>query len=201
MNGPHDGKAKDYMSNNIIFGKDPFRVDIITHWLAGHEPGNFGLFHIAFERGLSNVLDPFDIPVYLWENGVATKVNLDTFKRTPLLTLYLRKDDEEQYHMCNEPFDYQSWKSTGKIAIEPSIRAIGTDSKNNIVMDMNVPRKGDVYVDILNGRREIVHRLYAADLEPGVHQMVWDGFATPGLYTTYVKGMNWDAEREIVVYS
>ena len=141
------------MSNNIIFGKDPFRVDIIAHWLAGHEPGNFGLFHIGIERGFSNVLDPFDIPVYLWENGVATKVNLDTFKRTPLLTLYLRKDDEEQYHMCNEPFDYNSWKTTGKIAvIEPSIRAIGKDSKNNIVMDMNVPRKGDVYVDILNKR-------------------------------------------------
>ena len=56
--GPHDGKAMDFMSNNIIFGKDAFRVDIIAHWLAGHEPGNFGLFHIGIERGLSNVLDP-----------------------------------------------------------------------------------------------------------------------------------------------
>jgi len=46
-----------------------------------------------------------------------------------------------------------------------------------------------------------VHRLYSHDLDPGVHQVVWDGFATPGLYTTYVKGMGWDAEREIVIYS
>ena len=45
--GPHNGKPADYMCNNIIFGKDAFRVDIISHWLAGHEPGNFGLFHIG----------------------------------------------------------------------------------------------------------------------------------------------------------
>ena len=85
-------KAMDFMSNNIIFGKDPFRVDIITHWLAGHEPGNFGLFHIGIERGLSNVLDPNDIPVYLWKNGRAKKVKLDSLKRTPLLTYYLRRN-------------------------------------------------------------------------------------------------------------
>jgi len=203
MNGPHDGRAKDYMSNHIIFGKDPFRVDIITYWLAGHEPGNFGLFHIGIERGFSNVLDPFDIPVYLWENGEAKKVSLDIFHRTPLATLYLRKDGEDRYHMINEPFDYNAWKATGKIAVnkEPSIKALGTDSKNHIVMDMNVPQKGDVYVDILNRHGELVHRMYADDLEPGVHQVVWDGFASPGLYTTYVKGMGWDAENEMVIYT
>ena len=70
------------MSNKVIFGKDAFRVDIIAHWLAGHEPGNFGLFHIGMERGLSDVLDPFDIPIYLWEDGKATKVKLDSFERT-----------------------------------------------------------------------------------------------------------------------
>ena len=96
-----------------------FRVDIITHWLAGHEPGNFGLFHIGIERGVSNVLDPHDIPVYLWENGKAKLVKLDSLKRTPLLTYYLRRNNdgqnEEKYHMCDEPFDYSSWK-TGKIS-------------------------------------------------------------------------------------
>jgi hypothetical protein len=202
--GPHEGgRARDYMSNNVIFGRDPFRVDIIAHWLAGHEPGNFALFHIGIERGFSNVLDPFDIPVYLWENGEAQKVNLDTFKRTPLATLYLRKDDEDRYHMVNEPFDYAAWKTTGKVAVnnEPSIKAIGTDSNNRVVMDMNVPQKGDVFVDILNNRGELVHRMYADDLEPGVHQVVWDGFASPGLYTTYVKGMGWDAERQVVIYT
>ncbi|HOS73071.1 MAG TPA: DUF362 domain-containing protein [Bacteroidales bacterium] len=204
--GPHEGKAKDYMSNNIIFGTDAFRVDIILHWLAGHEPGNFGLFHIEMERGFSDVLDPFDIPVYLWENGSARKVDLDTLKRTPLLTPYLRKntrgDDEERYHMCDEPFDYEAWKSTGKIIrYEPSIKAIGTDAADKIVMDMKVPEKGDVYVEILNSDGEVVWRMYADDLEPGVHQVVWDGFSSPGLYTTYVKGMEWDAENEMVIYT
>jgi uncharacterized protein (DUF362 family) len=204
--GPHNGKAMDFMSNNIIFGKDAFRVDIITHWLAGHEPGNFGLFHIGIERGVSKVLDPFDIPVYLWENGKAKLVKLDSFKRTPLLTYYLRRNNdglnEDRYHMCDEPFNYTSWK-TGKITRNesPSIRAIGTDSSDRVVMEVSVPEKGDVYVDILNRHGELVWRLHADDLEPGKHEVVWDGFSQPGLYNMYVKGMGWDAEREMVIYT
>jgi uncharacterized protein (DUF362 family) len=204
--GPHNGKAMDFMSNNVIFGKDAFRVDIITHWLAGHEPGNFGLFHIGIERGVSNVLDPFDIPVYLWENGKARLVKLDTIKRTPLLTYYLRRNNngqnEGKYHMCDEPFNYSAWKS-GKISrIEfPSIRALGTDPNNQVVMEVSVPEKGDVYVDILNRHGEVVWRLHADDLEPGSHQVVWDGFSSPGLYNMYVKGMGWDAEREMVIFT
>jgi hypothetical protein len=205
--GPHNRRGKTYMSNQVIFGLDAFRVDIIEHWLAGHEPGNFGLFHIGIERGLSDVLDPFDIPVYLWEDGKATKVNLDSFKRTPLLTAYLRRNtygfDEDKYHMCDEPFDYTSWKTTGIIAQPdpPSIRALGTNSKEEVVMELSVPEKGDVYVDILNRHGEIVWRMEAEDLEPGKHELVWDGFSQPGLYNTYVKGMGWDAEREMVIYT
>ncbi|MDR2888117.1 MAG: DUF362 domain-containing protein [Bacteroidales bacterium] len=201
--GPHNGKAMDYMCNNTIFGIDPFRLDIIAHWLAGHEPGNFGLFHIGIERGLSDVLDPFDIPIYLWKNGKAKKIKLDKLTRTPLVTYYNQKAGEDRFHLCNEPFDYKSWKSTGKIAIndEPSIKAIGTDSENHIVMDMNVPQKGDVYVDILNSQGELVWRMHANDLEPGNHQVVWDGFCQPGMYNAYVKGMGWDAERQMVIYA
>jgi len=204
--GPHDGKAMDFMSNNVIFGKDPFRVDIITHWLAGHEPGNFGLFHIGIERGFSNVLDPFDIPVYLWKNGQAKKIKLDSLKRTPLLTYYLRRNNngmnEDKFHMCDEPFDYSAWKSGTLSRNEvPSIKALGTDSQDKIVMEVSVPEKGDVYVDILNKEGEVVWRLHADDLEPGTHQVVWDGFSQPGLYNMYVKGMGWDAEREMVIYT
>lgn len=204
--GPHNGDAMDFMSNNIIFGKDAFRVDIITHWLAGHEPGNFGLFHIGIERGLSNVLDPFDIPLYLWKDGQAKKINLNTLKRTPLLTSYLRRNNsgfnEDKFHLCNEPFDYSSWK-TGKVSKNevPSIKAIGTDSNDRVVMEVSVPEKGDIYVDILNREGELVWRLYADDIEPGMHQVVWDGFSSPGLYSMYVKGMGWDAERQMVVYT
>ena len=204
--GPHDEKAMDFMSNNVIFGKDAFRVDIITHWLAGHEPGNFGLFHIAIERGVSNVLNPMDIPVYLWNNGRAKLVKLNTLKRTPLLTNYLRKNadgqNEDKYHLCDEPFDYTSWKKGALNRSEtPSIQALGTDSSDKVVMEVAVPEKGDVFVDILNRHGEVVWRLEANNLEPGKHQVVWDGFSQPGLYNMYVKGMGWDAERQMVIYT
>jgi uncharacterized protein (DUF362 family) len=204
--GPHDGKAMDFMSNNIIFGKDAFRVDIIAHWLAGHEPGNFGLFHIGIERGLSTVLDPLDIPVYLWKDGKAKKVKLNSLKRTSLLTYYLRRNsnglNEDTYHMCDEPFDYRAWKNGSLSKAEvPSIKAIGTDSNNKVVMEVTVPTKGDIYVDILNRHNEVVWRMHAEELEPGTHQVVWDGFSQPGLYNMYVKGMGWDAEHEMVIFT
>jgi hypothetical protein len=104
--------------------------------------------------------------------------------------------------MVDEPFNYSAWKS-GKITRieEPSIRALGTDASNKVVMEMSVPEKGDVYVDILNRHGEVVWRLHADDLEPGNHQVVWDGFSSPGLYNIYVKGMGWDAEREMVIFT
>jgi len=205
--GPHGGGGKTYMSNNVIFGKDAFRVDIITHWLAGHEPGNFGLFHIGIERGFSDVLDPHDIPVYLWKDGKAKKVNLDSLNRTPLVTNYLRRnnngENEDRYHLCDEPFDYSSWKATGEVARRdvPSIQALGTDSNDKVVLEVSVPEEGDVYVDILNRHGEVVWRMEAEGLEPGKHQVVWDGFSQPGMYDVYVKGMGWDAESEMVIYT
>jgi hypothetical protein len=113
MKGPGpEGKAEDFMSNILIFGKDPFRVDIIGTWLAGHEPGNFGFFHIARERGLSNVVNPMDIPVYTWDKDYPQQTSLSAFERFPLATSYLRRDyngqNEALYHMVDEPFDYQS---------------------------------------------------------------------------------------------
>lgn len=109
--GPN-GAAVDYMTNILIFGKDKFKVDIIGHWLGGHEPGNFGLFHIAKERGLSNALNPMNIPVYQWENGVPVLTPLTDFERTSLKTYYLQRnyggDNEPMYHLADEPFDYPS---------------------------------------------------------------------------------------------
>jgi uncharacterized protein (DUF362 family) len=114
MNGPAtDGKPEDFMTNILIFGKDSFRVDIIGTWLAGHEPGNFGFFHIAKERGLSTVVNPWDIPVYRWDKNNPEGASLDDFARTPLVTTYLRRDyngqTEARYHLVDEPFDYQSF--------------------------------------------------------------------------------------------
>ena len=108
--GPHEKNpegytSRDFMSNVIIFGLDPFRVDIISHWIAGHEPGNFGLFHISIERGFSDVLDPHDIPVYIWKDGQATLTQLKALPRTPLVTYYLQRDyagqNEPRFHRCD----------------------------------------------------------------------------------------------------
>ncbi len=114
MSGPDpNGKAEDFMTNLLIFGKDPFRVDIIGTWLSGHEPGNFGLFHIAKERGLSNVVNPREIPIYLWDKNNPQPTSLNNFERVPLVTTYLRRDyngqTEAQYHLVDEPFDYSSF--------------------------------------------------------------------------------------------
>jgi len=111
MNGPGPGGiAEDFMTNSLIFGKDPFRVDIIGTWLAGHEPGNFGLFHIAKERGLSTVTNPWEIPVYLWDKNKPQPTSLSNFNRVPLVTTYLRRDyngqTEARYHMVDEPYTY-----------------------------------------------------------------------------------------------
>lgn len=62
MSGPDpQGLATDYMTNYIIFGRNPFHVDLIGHYLAGHEPGNFGLFHLAKERGMASTINPAEI--------------------------------------------------------------------------------------------------------------------------------------------
>jgi len=57
----------------------------------GHEPGNFGLFHLGKERGVSTALDPRNIPVYAWEDDGPKLTPLDRFERTALPTPYLEK--------------------------------------------------------------------------------------------------------------
>jgi hypothetical protein len=106
--GP-DGEAQDFLMNLVIFGKNPFLVDIVGAWLAGHEPGNLGLFHIACERGLSPFVNPHDIPLFLWDIE-PSPASLASFERTPLLTPYLRQDyagqNEPVWHMLDQPFNY-----------------------------------------------------------------------------------------------
>ncbi len=102
--GPNDGFAKDYMTNIIIFGKNALHVDNIGHWLAGHEPGNFGLFHIAKERGLASILNPMDIPVYDWAGGSAPELTPHhDVPRTPPKCNSLAQDGEEDLHLLADP--------------------------------------------------------------------------------------------------
>ena len=203
--GPFGVTSRDYMSNVVIFGKDPFRVDIIAHWLAGHEPGNFGLFHIGIERKMSNVLDPGDIPLFLWKDGQATQTRLENLKRTPLVIYYLQRDykgqNEPRFHLCDEPFDYSSWKKSKKVSAErPVIENLGPDNAGRVNLSLTLPEKERVEVRILNKRGETVGYLLDGDLEAGVHHLVWDNSHFPGLYTARVKGMGWEAVREMPIY-
>jgi uncharacterized protein (DUF362 family) len=103
--------GNDYLTNLVMFGKDKFRLDLIGLYLGGHEPGNVHLYRIAKERGLLNTFNPWDVPVYEWtEGGVPVARKLTDFPRTPLKTYYLQKDGEPEYHLVNEPFDYDKHK-------------------------------------------------------------------------------------------
>lgn len=103
--------GNDYMTNIVMFGKDKFRLDLIGLYLGGHEPGNVHLYRIAKERGLSDTFNPWDVPVYEWtDGGVPVARKLTDFERTPLKTYYLQKDGEPEYHLVNEPFDYDRYK-------------------------------------------------------------------------------------------
>ena len=97
------------------------------------------------------------------------------------------------------PAAWKSGKRTGDCT--PSIKELGLDSKRNMVMELSLPERDEVYVDVMNKKGEVIWRLIANDLEPGVHQVVWDGFDQPGIYSFYVRGMGWDAEKQMVIYS
>ena len=108
--GNGGGLGNDYLTNLVMFGKDKFRLDLIGLWLGGHEPGNVHWCRIAKERGLTDTFNPWEVPVYEWTDGRAVPRKLTDFPRTPLVTYYLPKEGEPEYHLVNEPFDYDKVK-------------------------------------------------------------------------------------------
>jgi len=102
--------GNDHMANLVMFGKNKFRLDLIGLWLGGHEPGNVHFYRIAKERGLSDTFNPWEVPIYEWVDGRAVPRKLTDFPRTPLVSNYLRKEGEPEYHLVNEPFDYERVK-------------------------------------------------------------------------------------------
>lgn len=100
----------DFLSNFVMFGKDPFRLDLVGLWLGGHEPGNVHFYRIAKERGLSDTFNPWDVPVYEWTDQGPVARKLPDFKRTMLKTYYLQVENEPLYHMVDQPFDYDRYK-------------------------------------------------------------------------------------------
>jgi len=175
-----EGRAWDYMTNVVIFGKRPYLVDIVGHWLGGHEPGNFGLFHIAMERGQLDVMNPRNIPVYEWQDGVAVRRPLTSFTRTPLRTSYLHQQTKEPlWHLCNEPFDYAkvNEKRLG-IPAKPTTRALNQHYPNanspQLAIEFSVPDRGWALVEILNQSGNNVEVISNAICDAGYHMAAWD---------------------------
>jgi hypothetical protein len=175
------GRAWDYMTNILIFGKSPYLVDIVGHWLGGHEPGNFGLFHIAMERGKLNAMNPMNIPVYEWRDGVAVRRPLTSFTRTPLRTSYLHQHDKREplWHLCNEPFDYTK-VSEQKLSIpgKPTTRVLNQHYPNatnpQLAIEFSVPERGWVLVEILDQSDNNVEVISNAICDAGYHMAVWN---------------------------
>jgi uncharacterized protein (DUF362 family) len=209
MDGPSpEGLATDRMMNVILFGKDPFRVDTIGHWLGGHEPGNFGLFHLAMERGLATVLDPHRIPVYTWHaDGSALLTPLASFTRTPLETYYLRRDyngqNESYWHLVDEPYTYPV---DVPIAADggrgPS--TLGLPFPNPITRGTSIPftlaREDVVRLDVVDVSGRVVAVLAEGRIGGGSHLVRWDTGRQPaGVYYCRLRGAGVRATRSIVV--
>ena len=191
IDGPNDGLANDYMTNVIIFGLNPFYVDIIGHWIGGHEPGNFGLFHMAMEHGMISTINPADIPVYEWDaaNG-ATLKDLDEFQRHPLKTGYLQKDydgaNEEYWHMVDEYFDYSSIPG-GIIKLTTLPFDLGENFPNPFSMNTHIPyqiqKAGHVLIEVMNEQGRTVDILVNRQMIQGNHMIRWNSSNHPaGLY-------------------
>ena len=218
MFGPGPGgRAEDFMTNIIIFGKNPFNVDIIGHWFGGHEPGNFGLFHIAKERGLSNTINPMAIPVYLWENGVPELTPLRDFERTPLKTPYLQRNyggqNEQQYHMVDEPYEYgpsTAVESIGENKPEtytrekPRTDIIGQNFPNpfngSTTIEYQLPRDGHVTLEIHDSSGQRIDVLVNEWRKKGVHMASWDAGKRPsGVYFYLFRTDGFEKIRKMIL--
>jgi hypothetical protein len=176
----YQGRAWDYMSNIVIFGKSPYLVDIVGHWLGGHEPGNFGLFHIAMERGKLEVMNPMHIPVYEWQDGVAVRRPLTSFTRTPLRSFYLQQRGKEPlWHLCNEPFDYTKVSEKQlRIPARPATRVLNQHYPNannpRLAIEFSVPERGWALVEILDQSGNNLEVIASAICEAGYHMAAWN---------------------------
>jgi len=199
--GPGPSGLPDvFMTNVLVFGKDAFRVDIVGHWLGGHEPGNFGLFHLGKERGVTTALDPKNIPVYAWEDDGPRLTPLDRFERVPLATPYLEKPGEERFHLCNEPFAYAAEPKAACLSGggRPSLRALGqvpsSPGRVSLVAEYGLPADGPASLEIYDSSGERVGVLAQGLLPRGVHASAWQP-GRPGTYWWRLKAGGLDLLR------
>lgn len=203
--GPHDGAAMDFMSNIIIFGKNSFYVDIIGKWLGGHEPGNFGLFHVAKERGLIKTFNPNDIPLYKWNGqGEANLSDLENFERTNLLTNYLTKPGESQWHLCNETFSYDGSVILGEPVRKPESFMLYQNSPNPFTPSTSIefilPEGGNTRLEIFNRHGEIIDIIANGYYQKGTHMAIWKNQNLPsGTYFYRLRFKSFNEVKKMVL--
>ena len=206
-------EAWDYMTNVVIFGKNPVLVDNIGHWLAGHEPGNFGLFHLAMERGMAPLIDPRKIPVYSWQRGAAKRVPLERLPRTPLVSSYIPKEGYPEkketypspFHLYDEPFDYGKLDET----IPGTSLAPGARTYDNIrpnpsnpyaLIEYTIPDAGFVQLAIFDGNGDRIETLANGYHMKGAHCARWntDG-RPPGTYHFELRYRDFSESKRLVL--
>ncbi len=197
LEGPNEGElANDYMTNIVIFGMNPFYIDNIGTWLGGHEPGNVGLFHLAMERNFSSTINPWEIPVYEWKtDGTATLTQLSDFERFELKTLYLARDydgqNEDWWHLCNEPFDYGTSSGLNKTD-KPEAFILNQNYPNPFnpytSIEFSLPSNGNVRLEIYNASGQLADVLVNGYYLAGSHMAVWNtGNHASGIYFCHLE--------------
>jgi uncharacterized protein (DUF362 family) len=186
--GP-SGLPEIFPTNVLLFGKDAFRVDIIGHWLAGQEPGNFGLFHIGRERGVSTALNPRNIPIYRWQDDGPKLAPLEEWARTPLATPYLQKEGEPRFHLCNEPYTYPAETPSACLSggAESGVRVLGRTGPGKrpslLAIEFNLPADADASLEMLDAYGARIDVLARGRTKRGVHMVDWAAARrAPGVY-------------------
>jgi hypothetical protein len=179
------------MTNYIIYGRNKFYVNIIGHYMAGHEPGNFGLIHMALERGMITTFNPIDIPVYEWTTGKGQSLaDLTDFQRYPLKTYYLQRDyngqNEPYWHLVNEPYYYNT---TGIDTLPDNSKDFYLNQNfpnpvlNATTLTFNIPGNGHVKLEIMNNNGQVIDVLVNKQLSYGEHTVSWNRRHNPsGFY-------------------
>jgi hypothetical protein len=193
LEGPgKDNLATDYMTNYIIFGRNQFHVDNIGHYLGGHEPGNFGLFHLAIERGMATKLNPRDIDVYLWDQeNEPVKANLSELNRYPLKTYYLQKNygnnTEDRWHMVDEAYEYVQSTGSNRFINNSNISSIQVvslnSSESSSLIKFYIPVNGHVKVEIIDFNGQVISMPINKILNHGSHTFNLNNTPySPGIY-------------------
>jgi hypothetical protein len=199
--GP-SGLPEVFMTNVLVFGRDAFRVDIVGHWLGGHEPGNFGLFHLARERGVSTALDPRNVPVYAWEDDGPKLTPLDRFERVPLLTPYLERPGEARFHMVDQPYAYPAEAKAACLSggARPSLRALGETrspaGQPSLAVEYGLPADGPACLEVYDSLGERVGVLAQGRMARGLHTSTWrPERLSPGAYWWRLRAEGMDLLR------